>query len=146
MDVFGNVVFESLMNTPFSLCTKLKKVYKTNFIHVFKSGKVAIIQSDINESCVTLLNMEGRIVNERKFNICIQEFDAVSNSIFLEKLLIGYNSDTIELIDIPSLFTKASYHGLIPNMKFCRAKYSNDSIYAFTGSKIELLSLTADHK
>ena len=146
IDVFGNVVFESLMNSPFSLCTKLKKVYKTNFIHVFKSGKVAIIQSDQEESCVTLLNMEGRFVNERKFGFCIQEFDSVSNSILLEKLLIGYNSDTIELLDIPSLITNASYHGLIPNMKFSRVKNSNDTVYAFTGTKIELLPLSKNVK
>ena len=139
MDAFANVVFESLMSNPFSLCTKLKRVYKSNFIHVFKSGKVAIIQSDPEESCVTLLNMKGR---EKKYNFCIQEFDAVSNSTFVENLLIGYNSDTVDLVDIPSLRTTASYHGLIPNMKFCRAKDSKEFFYAFTGTKIELLPLS----
>ncbi|KAK8898473.1 hypothetical protein M9Y10_000762 [Tritrichomonas musculus] len=142
MDAFANVVFESLMSNPFSLCTKLKRVYKSNFIHVFKSGKVAIIQSDPEESCVTLLNMKGRVVNEKKYNFCIQEFDAVSNSTFVENLLIGYNSDTVDLVDIPSLRTTASYHGLIPNMKFCRAKDSKEFFYAFTGTKIELLPLS----
>ncbi|OHS95920.1 hypothetical protein TRFO_37971 [Tritrichomonas foetus] len=141
LDIEGRLVYETLLYHGFLLTVKLKHSFPTNYIVVYKSGNVIVIQSSKNKSIISVLDMTGNIIKVREYSAFIQEYDKMYSTEKSDLLIIGYNSDTVEILDIPSLITIREYHGMIPNMRFSKAGKSKKHIKAFIASEIAILPM-----